>query len=820
MKKVSIIIPVYNTEKYVLQALASCVGQTYKNYEIIIVNDGSTDDSLRIIKEYLQAHKNFEAVVSSIKNSGLSAARNAGLRQATGEFVCFLDADDLLTPELIEKCVFEMEANTLDMLTFDSFTFSDDGYAEYENLLKYSIHIDTTPHRRILSGREFAWVEQMSKGVFVAAWQSFYRKGFLDENRIRFLNGAIYEDNAFHFACLYHARRVMYFPEILIKHRIRSGSIMQTSLDARKVDSVFEIAAYIMEVVRNDRRTVELNPDWLDYAYHIVSGLISLISIQLSKQNYHFIVEQADRISSQVARTVKSYLDLYCYVANDDAGIKKSRDLLFDFVRCFDFYSEGMRKVGITINAQFACNRLKALEVFHRPELKVGLYGCGNYARVLVEQLEKIKNQEKGFFENEYVFIESQAEHQEKQFLGHSVISIRDAESNGIDAIVVFSHLYSKCMQEYAKAFAPSIPVYLLDGSVSFSGSNRRMRYYFPGAEKIPLDATGWMDKYFAAYPLEPVKKRRIFLLCTPRHDNVGDYLITLAEKLFFAKYYPNDEVIEIDESRLESEGDAIFKQIRLVDLVVITGGGFIGIWDYRKNVESILMYCKRNKIVIFPHSAYFGEAGALEHLQEMNLLISKCTDVTFIARERFTYDFITKFLPAKAKKVLMPDIALTMEALEFNKKRHGVALFLRKDKESILSTGDRDMLAKNLKRRMLDVCWGSMHSGQTIMDSESESAVYEKLSEIAGYELVVTDMLHGMISCALTGTPCLALNNVTRKVEGVYNWIKSLDYIDFVADINELMEKLSDEKVFQIRDGRYELNFEDHMEHLREVVD
>lgn len=108
--KISIIIPVYNTAKYLPSCLNSVVNQTYQNLEIILINDGSTDNSLQIIQKYTK--KDSRIKVINQKNQGQSAARNAGLKKATGDYISFIDSDDKIKPDFIKKLLAAYNKNT------------------------------------------------------------------------------------------------------------------------------------------------------------------------------------------------------------------------------------------------------------------------------------------------------------------------------------------------------------------------------------------------------------------------------------------------------------------------------------------------------------------------------------------------------------------------------------------------------------------------------------------------------------------------------------------------------------------------------------
>lgn len=830
MEKVSVIIPLYNTEKYISEALKSCFVQTWPDIEIIVINDGSTDSSLDRTEEIIKTQAAGNVRMITTPNRGLSAARNEGIRCATGEYICFLDSDDSLEPDLVKACVCCMQKNNLDMVTFDCLAFNDDGYGEFESIVRQSIRVDTLLHGRIYTGLEFARAEQMSGGIHIAAWQTFYRRQFLEDKGIWFTEGAFYEDNAFHFKCLFYANRVMYLPKLLYRHRLRNGSIMKSDLNMHKVWSLFDISDAILSTMKFDdqkeanRSGRRLNSHWMEYAAYLLSGLIRVVEKQVSYKYYREIVKYEDMISRRIEDTLKQYLSLYCRVSRDDSAIDCTFRLLYEFAHCFDFYNGKMREMEGFLKDAYICQKLRAVDVFYRPELKIGLYGSGNYADFLLCYLDRIRTEEPDFFQNQYVFIDSDKTSHTKTFRNHDVIHIKDAEKEGIDAIVLFSFAYEDTMRQYACAYAPRIPIYFIDGKGSSCPWDKgHMDFYF--SKKLPpLDGEDVLRNPYLPklhkYPSNMEEKRRIFLLCTPRHDNIGDYLITLAEQKFFKRYFPKYELLEIDENRLLQERDSIFDEIRLRDLVAVTGGGFIGLWDHRNNMEHILRHCYRNKIVIFPHSVYFGDIESMRKLQILNGLIAKCHDITFIAREKNTYEFLQRYAPQNMKLEQIPDIAFSLGFHSFGKDRHGGGIFLREDKESAISRGDRMAAAGALREKTGSICESSMHMGETIRPKNERGAIYAKLAEIAGYKLVITDMLHCMISCALTGTPCIAVNNITRKVEGVYEQLRGLPYIRFAADYDELIRMLHKGELIPVEDENVVFDYEVYIEQLKGTVD
>ena len=129
--KISIIIPVYNVEGYLVECLNSVVNQTYRDIEIIIVNDGSTDSSFSIIQQYQLQDERIKII--NQENQGLSAARNAGIKKVSGEYIWFVDSDDYITIDACEKIVEKLKQNNYDLLIVGRFRFGKD-YKEYDKI--------------------------------------------------------------------------------------------------------------------------------------------------------------------------------------------------------------------------------------------------------------------------------------------------------------------------------------------------------------------------------------------------------------------------------------------------------------------------------------------------------------------------------------------------------------------------------------------------------------------------------------------------------------------------------------------------------------
>lgn len=224
MKTVSVIIPIYNMVNYLRECIDSIVGQTLSDIEIILVNDGSTDGSESIAREYAARYPNIRLLEQ--ENAGLSAARNRGLQVAVGKYVYFIDSDDWLDLTALERLYQISEQEQLDMLGFGAQTFYDTeqlkkAYASFGD--SYCIHGN---YPKVVSGPELLALLQKNRDYIMSSCLRLIRRQFLTENEIWFYEGILHEDNLFFFQILMKAKRTRCIKESYYYRRIRSSSIM------------------------------------------------------------------------------------------------------------------------------------------------------------------------------------------------------------------------------------------------------------------------------------------------------------------------------------------------------------------------------------------------------------------------------------------------------------------------------------------------------------------------------------------------------------------------------------------------------------------
>jgi pyruvyl transferase EpsI len=305
--------------------------------------------------------------------------------------------------------------------------------------------------------------------------------------------------------------------------------------------------------------------------------------------------------------------------------------------------------------------------------------------------------------------------------------------------------------------------------------------------------------------------KRAIFLFMSPRYGNLGDQAIALAELQMFADAGKSDNVVEVFGETLLFIKDELPEIITALDVIAVTGGGFLGaIYPKSESIvrELVVRTYKENKIVILPQTYFYPDTE--ESRQEMELSIEYYAghkNLTVYARELNTYRFFQENFKCVNVRAV-PDMVLSLEKSEPKLCRNGCLAILRDDVETVLSPEIRDSIIKfslenNIKLKFSDTC-----TTRFIHPWERKREVEGFLNNIKRAQFAVTDRLHGMIFCAITGTPCLALDNVSKKISGLYrDWLadtKNIIMYDGTENISTLLKQVSEFAPCVYDNGRF----------------
>lgn len=338
MNKVSVIIPVYNVEDYLAECLESVIGQTYGSLEIICIDDCSTDSSRAILTRYQQRDSRI-IILENGKNGGLAYTRNVGLERADGEYVLFVDSDDAIAQDLVERCM--QVVSGCDMVCFD-----------YEQIAAGAEIIERQYAYKVkdglYTGEDFFTESVGTNSVIFSAWSKLYRRSFLVDNHISFYNGILYEDMLFSFQCYIKAKKIYSLNSKLYRYRVRNTSIMTTGVTGRNIESY----------------------------------IISICELMKAYLRSDFDCEMNQAIEGYIRKVSREYISVYRKWGNRQFELVMLRDKP-EYLKLYRTFSELFIQSG------------KMLHISSRQAEKIRqnqyviLYGAGDIARSTIEALEQ-----------------------------------------------------------------------------------------------------------------------------------------------------------------------------------------------------------------------------------------------------------------------------------------------------------------------------------------------------------------------------------------------------------------------------------------------
>ena len=239
MIKISIIIPVYNVEKYLKQCLDSVISQSYKNLEIICINDCSTDNSLEILKDYASKDSRIK-ILCNEKNLKVGLTRNRGLEIATGDYIHFLDADDWMEENSYEILVNTLNSNKVDILQFN-LQYRKNGIIEKYDSLN-GLNPTETYNLSKNSNIIYTWSKY--------SWNKIYSLAFLKKTNILFNDFPCFEDSIFTLNCLLNAQEILFSNTILYNYRKGDTNALTANFD-KYIDYAFKYFYESIELCKN-----------------------------------------------------------------------------------------------------------------------------------------------------------------------------------------------------------------------------------------------------------------------------------------------------------------------------------------------------------------------------------------------------------------------------------------------------------------------------------------------------------------------------------------------------------------------------------------
>lgn len=275
--KISVIIPVYNTEEYILRCLNSIVSQTFKDYEIIIIDDGSKDKSSDIIKEFIKSHQDIAVNYIYQENAGQAAARNLGIYKAQGEYICFIDSDDYIEPDMLEVLYSQAAVSNADIVVCNIKMVYEDGI--YNTISHFSNWSDNSIKNYILSN--------------AGPCAKIIKTRIIEDNNLHFLQGIIYEDLAVVPAYGLYANKIEHVEKALYDYFQRNNSTMNQPKYNKKFEHIFISLENLTNIFKNEN-AYDKYIDEIEYLYieHLLhAACLRFLPFKEGEKNIDRIIE-------------------------------------------------------------------------------------------------------------------------------------------------------------------------------------------------------------------------------------------------------------------------------------------------------------------------------------------------------------------------------------------------------------------------------------------------------------------------------------------------------------------------------------------------
>jgi len=729
MPLVSFLMPVYNGEKTVARAIESMLNQTYERIEIVILDDGSLDNSHLICCGYAEKDSRIRVYRNS-ENLGVAKTLNKGLALCEGEYITRMDADDKAMSGMIEKQVKYMQAHrNVGVLASNYITISEaTGSITKVALKRGNMKLKCCT----LFSTPFANCGTM------------LRADMLSRNKAEYpIHPA--EDYAF-WAKLMNLTDFEVLPEILFEIYTSDDNITSSNHAAIRSDSA-EISK---------------------------STIHSQLGIDVSEYpDIHFGWRGNDAVPYDLCGFLEQSSQLLCKLRDANNKIGKFNEEVMDEILTLQWrtsiFTASMSLLCDDYAAFSKADYEKAIESYLSMEnSRVVIYSTGNYVSEILNSLQDC-------FPFEIVgFIDSDVQKHETEFYGKDISPPEKLSEMSYDYVLIGSTIYFDEIKSFLINDLKIEEEKLLNIRVANDIVLRKRR-----------------DRYIDRLMLAQSSNKPIaYMFIAPDYGNMGDHAIAEGAHRFFKDI--GYELIEVPLRAQNEFSEVVKHHIRINDLVLIAGGGFFGsLWlGGERPARNVIAEYPDNRIIVLPQTVYWEDN--LITKRELGLtqdIYAGHKDLTLFARDRTTFESTQKLYP-KTKIMLAPDMALYGNFGRYysdDNVRKGALLCLKFDKESVLSEEQKQDLLDIARKISLEARNRSTDSYKLIWIEDRTSLLEDLLQDFASAELVITDRLHGCIFAAVTGTPCVVLGAYSHKNKATFEWVKHLPYMRFSENIDSV---------------------------------
>lgn len=315
---ISVIMPCYNTEKYVEETLKSVLNQSFKDYEIICLNDGSTDGTLQILNRYQELYSNIRVI--SNENHGVAYERNIGIQSSKGKYIYYMDSDDLIKENCLESLYNYAENDNLDVVYFEA-----DSFYETEEIEKTFPEFQSLYHRKkeykeVYKGHDLYIQMENAGDIKMSVGLQFTRRQLLIENNIKFEEMRAFEDNLYTLQIMLKADRVRCVKDSLYLRRVRSDSIMTGKVNRQRLEAYNRIIRELLELLEKESQDAEFQ----DALYKRIRGTFVNVYKDYSKLS----VEEKTKVFEPANSEMSLLAEMSCFVNIEEKERKETVEKL------------------------------------------------------------------------------------------------------------------------------------------------------------------------------------------------------------------------------------------------------------------------------------------------------------------------------------------------------------------------------------------------------------------------------------------------------------------------------------------------------------
>lgn len=828
-KKVCIIIPVYNAEKYLGYCLNSVLSQTYTNWNAILVDDGSTDASLEICRNYEAIDSRFR--VFSKPNGGVSSARNFGLRYAQGDYLEFVDSDDCLAQDLLEKQVSLAIENNSQLVVVNTMIV-DFNNPKGKHVTLNSSWLNQSPC--VLGAEEFRekrmrliWFTALLEGP----WAKLYDLSLWKQRNISFPEDlSLGEDFVANMAYYSACNNAVFLNECGYYYNQYTDS---GSLSEKYRPDLFEIKMYLMEKLeahlggRNNLSEPELDAF---YCYAASNGFVCVektvmlsgmdkdqMAARLREMFAHPLFAESirkagyipERFAACIAPAKENDLEAVIqYIASDT--FRKTQK-----------QAETENAAGAVPNSGLLNRIIRKLMRTVRPILGQGKWGerLARWEQELAQfglkltikshvQARRTRKEKLAAFIDARIWCIYNRLEERCDVLDRRIVALDTQLAEHEATLHTEFGTLAKTLCDKVDAQTASV-----DDKINASATQ---------IQKNVNDNTWITEQRMTRYAYlrdinELRQRKKAIMLATAEHANIGDAAITLAEQQVLSEQFPEYFQVEISTYEINQKEAYLHAILNPEDILFINGGGNLGD-QYPEEEElhrKIVSEFPNNKIIIFPQTIYFSdtENGTLE-LQKSSKVYNSHKDLTMFVRGEASLE-LAKAHFAQVKTVLMPDMVHVLRS-NYVFERSGALLCLRDDKEGKLDCEGKDLIVNTAKALTGSIDRSSNIHTEDVTREIRGLVVRKELMRFAKHQVVITDRLHGMIFSAATGTPCVVLSSYNHKIREYYEaFFQDSNAVFFIGDDMGKLEAAIN-KAMQVTDAQYPVFEGDSLRSIR----